>query len=169
MEPQALSKRTILALLLVGLLTPLALIFYDDGEISILAALWLFVYFPYDSHTTFEWIIQSSSTVVMWIWRFVFLFIFIQFYKRKMSYRQLKYGAATSQCPWILANIGIFLNWLIGGTLGYFMIPIPFLVFVALLVLRVKPRSEPPEDWLDEKDSSWGPTINIDDDKTTDS
>lgn len=162
-QPRTLPRKMIFALLLVGLVTPLALNFVDD-KIMILAVLWLY-YFT-DSHIYFDWVTQSFSTVVMWIWRFVILVVFIQFYEHKMSYRQFKYGAVIAQVPWIFANLGIFLNYLIGGNITYFMIPLPFLVLACFIVLRLWPRSELPETWLDEdKDASWGPTIRIDTDE----
>ena len=86
-----------------------------------------------------------------------------------MSFCQVKFGAVLAQVPWIIANLGIFLNYLYGGRITYLAIPIPFLVLACFIVLRVWPRSIPPKTWLDEEhDASCGPTIDINSDESSD-
>ncbi len=161
-KPRTLSGKIIIALLLVGLLTPIAGLINDVGRLYVYAVLWTFSFHTVELYSRFNWNIQSISSIIMWIWKFIYLYIFIQFYNRKMSLRQVTFGAVLAQDSWIVANIGIFLNYLYGGRITYLAIPIPFLVFVSLVVLRIWPRSVPPKTWLEEEhDASWGPTIDI--------
>lgn len=167
MEEQrgGLSRKNIALFLVVALLSPLAVIFYFDGWISILATLWLFGYEVVSSESRFFFVIQSISTVILWVWRFVFLYAFLRFYRHRFSFKQLKIAALIAQIPWIMINLGNLLNILLSpiyGRIDHFAIPIPSLVIVGLIILRWHPPRPLPKDWL-RNDDEWGPTIRLDD------
>ncbi|MFW9927753.1 MAG: hypothetical protein ACFFDM_13470 [Candidatus Thorarchaeota archaeon] len=151
-----LPRKIVFTLIILGLLTPMAALITDDGVLLVFAALWLFRFQFIELSVHFEWILQSFSYLIMWIWQFVFLYIFLQYYNGRMSLRPVKFSAVIAQSPWVLATLGIFLNLLVGGNIIYLAVPIPFFVLVSFAVFRKWPRYEPPKSWLEEEtDASW--------------